>query len=317
MKNIYEYRLGIDLGGTKIRFIVLDRQNLIRLDHEIPTPRNSGGVDISKLLTAIIDCLMICDQNHLPIHSIGLGSPGLVDPIGGTVISPINLGWKTKLSVIELLHSKIDLPIALLNDVACATIAEHELGAGRGKSYMAYINLGTGIGSGIILNNQLVVGQGFGAGEIGHFSVDPNGGLCACGQRGCLEVFSSGLAIANQYHIKQSKDSGKLNSISIITAKEIASRAENGDTHAMDVFRDAGEYLLAALSGLSNLLDLQEIIIGGGVSQSWGLLFPKKDQLTRGVNITRISQCRLGQNAGCVGAALVGAMDLKTLISNS
>jgi glucokinase len=191
------------------------------------------------------------------------------------------------------------LPVVCANDANLIAIGEHRLGAGQGFASLAVLTIGTGLGSGLILDNRLWTGAGGFAAEIGHLTVEPDGVDCPCGNQGCLEQYVSASALVRH------AGGG--------SPEELAILAENGDQRAMAAFDTLGYYLGIAVAGLLNSLNLEAIVVGGGVSASFDLFAPKLQETIKSRSFPAISQgvrllpAALGDDAGLMGAALVAA----------
>jgi glucokinase len=207
-------------------------------------------------------------------------------------------------------------PVWLINDGSAFTLAEAILGAGRGAPTVVAFTLGTGIGGGIAINGKLHLGLGGTAGELGHQTVDPNGPLCVCGSRGCLEVFASGPAIAamgaRAVIQRLTTRIGELagNDLDRITPETVMQAAEAGDMVARDILEQAGAYLGLGLANCANILCPDRVIIGGGASQlgEW-LLAPAREMVKQHCRVVPAERIQillsvLGNNAGIVGAAV-------------
>lgn len=186
-------RLGLDIGGTKIHGILLDPTGRILAEHVLPTERGSDGVVRSALAVAR-GCLSLAGVERGALASVGVGIPGQVDHLTGTVRTAVNLDIE-HLALGERLGADLGVPVCVDNDVKAAALgaAEH-----LGADEVTFLNVGTGVAAATVADGRLVRGEGNLAGEIGHIPVDPNGERCACGQRGCLEVLAGGAGIAER-----------------------------------------------------------------------------------------------------------------------
>jgi glucokinase len=202
-------------------------------------------------------------------------------------------------AVVAQMTAAVGLATTLINDARAFALAEHRLGAGRGVGAMLGVTLGTGVGGGLILGGRLYLGHDGTAGEFGHQTVVPDGPLCGCGNRGCVEAFAKADAIA--------KACGQP------TVEAAVAAAQAGDRRALDGLHDAGRYLGIGASNVVALLSVDRIVIGGGVAAAGDLLLdPIRDELATRVHITDISRVtvvrgELGMWAGAIGAALHGS----------
>ena len=210
-------------------------------------------------------------------------------------------------------------PVYLENDANVAALAENRLGAGRGAKNMMYITVSTGIGSGLILGGKLYVGATGAAGELGHVTMLPDGPLCGCGNRGCLESLASGTAIARRAREIAVRPGGEgilkaaRGDIAAIDASLVASAAVAGDASAAAIMRDAFEYLGIAVANVVNLLNLDMVVIGGGVARVGDILFDTVRRLVRLRSFACMARdvaivpASLGADAGALGAACYAA----------
>jgi len=247
------------------------------------------------------------------LSAIGLGVPGPVITEAGMVVSPpIMPGWD-RYPIRATLEKKWGCPVTLNNDAELGALGEWAFGAGRGEKNIAYIKVGSGIGAGLILNQQIYVGTTGAAGEIGHLTIDENGPLCNCGNHGCLEAFAGGHAISNQG--KSLVRSGKRTLLSAtalekITAHEVAEAARRGDLHSQEILRRAGTFIGIAIAGLINLFNPSIVIIGGGVAQAGDLLTAAIRQAVReramraSEQSVRITTAMLGRRSLLIGATV-------------
>ena len=280
---------GIDLGATQVRVAVARSDGRI-----IATARNRTDVLRTPRRVAVWasdQILRLSDGG--PVDCVGVGAPGPTDPARGLLVNPPNLrGWKN-VPLAALLGELIDCPVHLENDANLAGLGEFHQGAGRGTRTMVYVTWSTGVGAGLILDGKLFSGAHGAAGEAGHMIIDPNGPLDACGQRGCLEAFCGGKALARELGAP---------------AEQLFDRAAEGDAAAVARVRDAATYMGWALINVANLIDPELIVMGGGVTRSWRQVAPV---LTRALRSSpfikarrrpRLRRARLGDRAGQVGA---------------
>ncbi len=292
--------LGVDIGGTNIKFGVLDHEdNLIHTD-SIPTPKDADDRGIIKVITK--KCLEIIGQ--FPINGIGVGSPGDVNVLKG-VVTASNIPFKNS-PIISYMQEDIDIPIYLENDACCATIAEAH--AGIAAKNMVFVALGTGIGSGIAIDGKIYRGSNGYSGEVGHSIIDPNGIKCACGLTGCWEQYASVTAL-----IRQTQDAANKNPDSILSEVIKNNGSINGKTvfEAMDkgcpvakaVFDQYITYLSIGIQNVIAYFDPDTVILGGAISKEGDkLLLPLREKVVTNATL-KIST--LGSDAGSIGAALL------------
>ncbi|MCX6020767.1 MAG: ROK family protein, partial [Chloroflexi bacterium] len=227
---------GVDLGGTKIAAALAAPDGVVLGTAVIPTEPGAGpDAVVRRLAGAVRAAMHASNANHGDLARVAVGVPGPVDAQRGVVWTAPNLpGWR-EVPVSDLLASSLGVPVTLVNDAHAAALAEHRCGAGRGVDNMVYITLGTGVGGGIILNGELYGGARGTAGEIGHMILDPAGPHCSGGHEGCLEQFTSGLALAREARLRlQAEPEGLLwelcdsNPLQV-TSQEVAAAGLKGD----------------------------------------------------------------------------------------
>jgi len=319
MKNKIEHGkrhfIGVDLGGTKIASVLVNEDNLPLANVQMPTcPEEGQDAVMERIIASISELASKLPGGIDDVEAIGIGSPGPLDKELGTVVDAPNLKWKD-VPVTSTIHIATGLPVYLENDANVAALAENRMGVGRGTKNMVYITVSTGIGSGLILDGRLYSGTTGGAGELGHVTVVPDGPMCGCGNRGCLESLASGTAIAKRAReaATRTAGSGILSAaggkIDNIDAVLVSSCAEAGDPTATAILRNAFEYLGIVVANIVNLLNVEMVVIGGGVSQIGGMLF---DTVRRVVDLrafpfmakdAKIVPAALGVDAGMLGAA--------------
>jgi glucokinase len=280
---------GIDLGGTQVRVSVARSDGRIVASTKTRTASLGGPEGLVRWAAASIDRL----RQRQPVRSVAIGAPGPIDMDRGILVNPPNLdGWHN-VPLVRMLETELGCQVLLQNDANLAGLGEFHHGAGKGTRNMVYITWSTGIGSGLIFEGKLYSGSHGTAGEVGHMIIDPDGPLDSCGQRGCLEVFAGGHMLARQ--------TGE-------SAQELFSAAGRGDPEATMIVHRAATYVGLALINLTNLLDPEMIVIGGGITRSWKLVFPVLGETLRSspfikpARRPRIRRARLGDRAGQVGA---------------
>jgi len=269
---------GIDLGGTKIEAIVTDAEHHVLGSARHPTPTEGGPADVANAMAAALtEAAKAASVEPSQLRGVGVGSPGVVDAAAGTVSHADNLpGWSASFPLAAALKSALGTKVALGNDVGVATAAEFELGAGRPYHSLLGVFWGTGIGGGLILDSKPWHGRG-GAGEIGHMVIREGGRRCPCGRRGCLEAYAGRAAMearARRLHdrgvktrlfeLAQEHDRDRLTS-------GIWERAlEHGDRLATKLIDRAVDALGTGIASAVNLLDVEAVVIGGGLGVRFG-----------------------------------------------
>lgn len=309
-------RIGIDVGGTNVKIALVSDGGNIIYSNSIPTRAEMGyEYTINSMKEAIKDLLKETNSQPKDIEGMGFGFPGQIDCQNGVVrLAPNIPGW-VDVPIAEIMEKEFGIPTRVDNDVRCAALGELNFGAGVGCENLICITVGTGIGSGLIINGKLVRGASNAAGEIGHIKLDiKEGPLCGCGDRGCLEAFASGpsiVAMAEEY-IKGGK-STKYRELANpeITPYIVSEAAKQGDAVAKRIFTIMGEYIGVGLASVVNLLNPEKIIIGGGVAAAGDILMnPIKETLVkRAMPISgaavQVVPAQLGNTAGVIGASLL------------
>ena len=287
---------GVDVGGTTIKFGLLDGRGNLLHRSSIPTDTSEQGKNI---LPQIAHWIRRQDVPFREIAGVGLGVPGPVRP-DGTVNRCVNLGWGVVPAAAELSRLLDGVPVRVANDANAAALGECWQGAGREMDSLLLVTLGTGVGGGLVLHGDVVAGAHGSAGEIGHMTVNPDETqLCSCGKRGCLEQYASAGGI-----VRMAQAAG----LRVESAKDVSDLAELGNQDAQGVLKEAGRLLGLALSYAACLVDVDGILIGGGVAAAgeW-LLNPVRDAFHANVfhaaSSTKLALASLGNDAGLYGAA--------------
>lgn len=298
---VKKFIIGIDLGGTNLKCALLDINLKIKAKNSFSTKSFNNK---RKLIEGIIGIINSFIFNHglarPSILGVGLGLPGPIDTFGGIVhFFPNIKGWNN-VGFKKILEQKLKLPIVIDNDANLMTLAEHKRGAAAGYKNALCLTLGTGVGGGLIINGSLFRGADNAAGEIGHLPLNENGPLCGCGSRACLESY-----IGNNTLIKEaSKLFGRQ-----ISLEEVSRLAGHNNTKAIKFWSAVAEKLGLALSGAVNLLNLDVVVIGGGVAGAGKILFKSVKQTIgkRAMRVqakrVKIFKAKLGVDAGLIGAA--------------
>ncbi len=313
-----KYFVGCDLGGTNIKAGIVDiKHGKVLVSNSIPTDSRQGPEAVMKRMAdLIIDLIGDSSIQKDEIGGLGISAPGVVDLETNTTKLLINLygGWRD-IPVGERLHGYLGLEVSMLNDVRAITFGEWAFGAGKGVDSMACFAIGTGVGGGLVVNNQLVLGFGGTAGELGHQTVDLNGPICGCGNHGCIEVFSSGPAIVAEAARGVCQGwATKIvdlidNDLNKLTPKIVAKAAEMGDEFALYVWERAGYYLGIGVANILTCVGVKKVVIGGGVGQAGDLLLDpirrevKKRVFLMPVDEVKILNTSLGTDAGLLGMA--------------
>src|SRR2546429_5329676 len=279
---------GIDLGGTQVRVALARSDGRLFASVRTKTP-------LLKKPQAMVDWAAGEIDRHRgreKVRSITIAAPGPIDLKRAALVNPPNVP-RQNVPPAALMSRATGAKVQLANDADMAGLGEFHHGAGRGSRNMVYITWSTGVGGGLIIDGKLHRGGHGTAGEVGHMIIDPNGPLDNCGQRGCLEAFVSGTALA--------RETGH-------PAAELFAEAARGDRHARMVVERAARYMGIALISLTNVIDPEMFVIGGGVSSSWALVQPtmletlRSSPFIKPARRPRLRRARLGDRAGQVGA---------------
>ncbi len=306
--------IGVDLGGTTVKTGLINSDGEILAQSKLPTRADENP-------SAVIEQIVKSIHEVLPhakggtVSGIGIGSPGLIQNPGGIVKSPPNMANWDIVPLAELISKEFSMRVEVDNDANVAAVAEAKFGAGKNHPNFLFIIWGTGVGGGIIMENQIYRGLTGGAGEVGHISINYDGLLCNCGTKGCVEAYVGQKYLSNRTieklkHHPTSKildaaggDPGK------ISPRIISEAAEAGDQLANDILVEAGTLLGVMIGGVMNTLDFRVTVIGGGVSAVGDFVYRAIHQsvlnnvqkpLRDGIKIVR---AQLGNDAGIYGAA--------------
>jgi len=298
--------IAVDVGGTQIRVAVFPEDSITPLKEKKIKTQGDGQTPVERLIGLLKEIWPTDSQ----VNSIAIAAPAYLDPQKGIVIFASNIpGWKD-LHLSEILNKEFHVPIYLGNDANLAALGEWKFGAGQGHSNLLYLTISTGIGGGLIFENQLINGANGMAGEVGHVIAVPDGPMCNCGKRGHLEAVASGTGIAR--YVKEKLAAGVPSVFpadASPSAKEISDAAHKGDKLSIEAYESAGFYLGRTISDFLHILNPSILILGGGVSMSGDLLLkPMKASLEKHVispeyiSHLTITTAALGDDAGLLGA---------------
>jgi len=313
--------LGIDIGGTTTSFGIVDRAGSCLARHSIPTPAREPAMRLVARLRENIDASFATHARSHVLKGIGIGAPN-ANYYTGSVVDPPNLGWRGSVNLAELFREYFNLPVAVTNDANAAAIGEMEFGAARGMRHFMVITLGTGVGSGIVVNGEVLYGSDGLAGEIGHTVVDPNGRWCACGKRGCLETYASagGLCRTVLALLAERREESVLRSVTFreLTARMVFKAASDGDPIALAAFEDTGRILGLKLADAVAHTSPEAIFLFGGLTAAGGLILEparramEKHLLKQYRGKVRLLLSGLGpENAAVLGGAALIWHELK------
>ena len=281
------YVVGIDVGGTNTVVGIVDKRGQILTNGSIKTAKHAQVEDYLDELTALINNLIAEVTTKDQIKGIGAGTPNGNYFTGSIEFAP-NLPWKGVIPFAQMLEDRVGVPVALTNDANAAAIGEMTYGAARGMKDFIVITLGTGVGSGIVVNGQMVYGHDGFAGELGHVIVRRhNGRMCGCGRTGCLEAYSSATGVARtarEYLEMRPETQTRLRNIPIedITSKDVFDAAMNGDEMAKEIFKFTGEMLGEAFADFVAFSSPEAIILFGGLAKAGDLIMdPIKETMEK------------------------------------
>lgn len=310
-------RIGVDVGGTGIQIGVVDKEYHIIQESSIPTRTD---IPFKEQVKHITDCIVSTVQaaglNEDDIESVGIGIPGIASAKTGEIIKCTNMGWY-HVPFRDVFNRYLNKPVHIDNDANVAALAESVAGISAGTSSSVFITIGTGIGSGIIINGRIWSGAHHIGAELGHVIFDLDGVPCTCGNHGCLERYCSATALIRMAReaVAEQPDSLILRSVNMdpsrIEAKTVFDAARQGDTLAVSVYNRYTDYLAQAIASVVNLLDPEVIVLGGGVSKAGHFLL---DPLTQKYKqyivfndqpLPPVKIAVLGPEAGIIGAAML------------
>jgi glucokinase len=308
--------IGIDVGGTNLRLGVVEFDVNNRSSHPQLIKEMRFQADFSNLcklhqhspeqawqtiLTTIATAIKRVRDKYPAVSAVGIGFPGFIDPNTQKISQSPNLPGLSNVDLSADLSRIIQLPVITENDALAAAYGEYAIRATQ-TEHLVYLGLGTGVGGGLVLNGQPFQGQHGVAMEVGHITVKQNGRLCGCGNHGCMEQYASASGVAISYF----EETGQQ-----CTAAEIATRASMGDHHAINAYILAGTTLAQVLAHILKVVDVSDVVIGGGMSAGWSLMAPSFQQrladdlipaLRNKINVTISS---MGDQAGIIGAAML------------
>ncbi len=309
--------IGIDLGGTSVKFAILTQEGEVQEKWSIKTNiLDEGSHIVDDMIESINHRLKLLNLSAEDFIGIGMGSPGVVDREKGTVIGAYNLNWKTLQPVKEKIEKATGISFFIDNDANVAALGERWKGAGENQPDVVFMTLGTGVGGGIVAEGKLLHGVAGAAGELGHITVDFDQPiLCTCGKKGCLETVASATGIVNltrryadEYagdaELKKLIDNGE-----DVNAKIVFDLAKAGDELALIVYRNFARYLGIACANIGSILNPSTIVIGGGVSAAGEFLLDgvrkvyEENSFPQVRMSTKLALATLGNDAGVIGAA--------------
>jgi glucokinase len=318
MKPKGKFAIGVDLGATTIKSGVVDNNGKITGQIVLDAKALEGPRAVIRQINLSVEELL-SQTGVAGCAGIGIGSPGVISVRDGAVLYPPNFSdWKRVL-VAEAVRKKFRLPVFIENDANCAAIAEAHFGSGKKYDDFIFVIWGTGVGGGIILNKKIYRGPFGGAGEIGHVSVDFNGPACNCGSRGCIESYIGQRYLSDRTRraVAEASKKGTRSAIERLVKGDmnrvqpavVSQAAIEKDPLAISILTEAGALLGYALASIINVLEVRNVIIGGGISAAPAFVFTSIRETVRARVLTphkagiRIQRAKLGNGAGMIGAA--------------
>lgn len=306
--------IALDVGGTHMRVAVFPKNETLPIERKRIRTYADGETSIERLINLIKGAIPDGEK----VDAVGIAVPGPIDPQEGIILKAPNLPeWEREPIPLEI-ENEIGAPTFMGNDANLAALGEWHFGAGQGHHDLLYLTVSTGIGGGVICNDQLLLGaHGLGA-ELGHITILPDGPICSCGQPGHLEALASGKGIAA--YVAEQLSKGRPSSLSgKPEAKEVSQAAKNGDELAIEAFQRAGYYLGLGVANYLMIFNPSIVIFGGGVSKVGDLLFdPMRATLQKSVLSSHyledliITTAKLGDDAGLFGALALARDSINT-----
>ena len=307
------FYIGMDLGGTTFKGLAItpDSQILGRIQGQTDAARTCEAV-VRDMTQAVHHLAAQVASPERRLAAIGFGVPGIVNLPGGILRRAPNLRCCEGADLRALMQCYLTVPFTIENDANAAVLGEWWVGTARGMRHVVIVNLGTGVGGGVIINGAILHGADGYAGELGHTVVDPNGPPCGCGSQGCLEQFASGTAIARmaQPHYGE------------VTAADVADAARRGEPPALEVFRQVGHYLGIACANFAHLFNPECLVIGGAVADAFDLFIEplqtamQARTFTEAYSRLHITPAACGTDAGGLGAAYCAIRMVQTALAS-
>jgi glucokinase len=300
MQEQQAWVVGVDLGGTKIALGLIDPEDRIVARQRIATvPEAEPQVTVEAIADAV-ERLREATPGCPAPAALGICTPGPVDHVAGRLVDPPNLPGLHNAPLREMLSTRLGIPVWLEHDAKAAAMGEFHYGAGRGERSMVYIVVGTGVGAAIIMDGRLYRGGHNAAGEIGHVTLDPEGEVCACGNRGCVETYLAGPWLARRYETARGARAHSADDEGALSGEVVAHRAASGDPAALAAMSGAGRALGIAVATMAMVLDIELYVVGGSVAKAGELLLAPAREM-----MPRCCYASVGCRVRIVGSALV------------
>lgn len=305
-----QFAIGIDLGGTSIKYALIDDEGVFHYQGKLPSKAEvSAEAVIGQLITAVNEVKSFAAGEHVEISGIGIGTPGIVDATNRIVLGGAEniQGWEN-LPLADRIEAGTGLPVLLGNDANLMGLGETMYGAGRGATHVVFLTVGTGIGGAVVIDGKLFNGFANRGTELGHVPLIANGEPCACGSVGCLEHYASTSALVRRFE-KRIADAGIVYSNEEVNGELIVRLYKEGDKMATECLDEHCDFLGHGIAGFINIFSPQRIVIGGGLSEAGDFYIQKVSEKAHRYAIadcavnTEIMAASLGNRAGCIGAA--------------
>lgn len=298
-----KYAVGIDLGGTFVKYALVSESGEISFDGKLPVGGTATRKDILDTIQESIQLVVDnASEKGLLLKGIGIGSPGVID--NGVVLGGAeNLDGWVNIDLRSIFSDKFGMPVFVDNDANVMGLGEVDFGAARNCTDVIFITVGTGIGGAMVINGQLYGGYKNRGGELGHITIQHDGIECSCGGRGCLEVYASTSALIQQYADKTGKD------VNNIDGYYIVQKFKDNEPEAIICLKDHTDYLGHGIAGFINIFAPQKVVIGGGISEAGQFYIDMIKESAFSYAMpdcaanTDVVSASLGNNAGCLGAA--------------
>ena len=327
-EDIRTLTMGIDLGGSKILTAIVDPRGGILSSDESVTPATK---EREAIIQSIVDSAhRVLKQARVTISevcAIGVGAAGISNPEAGVLFSSPNLPGLRNVLLGDIMQERLGRKTFLINDADAAALGEFYFGVAKGVDDFIYVTLSTGIGGGIVIDGKIHTGAIGAAGEVGHMTIDDNGPICNCGNRGCWETLASGTALTREAkkRIEQGVRTSILEyaegDIEKVTPQAIHNAAQQGDSLAKELIARTGYYVGVGLANLINIFNPELIVIGGGLSNIGDMLLKPafkeagERAFKEAFQAVRFASAGLGGNSGVLGAAAFALQEMKRILS--
>lgn len=305
-----KHAIGIDIGGTSIKYSLVEETGKPLFENKIPSQATiSREAVIAQISDAIQDAIGFANSEKIKVSGIGIGTPGIIDNTQRTILGGAEniKGWEN-LKLADILEKEFNLPVLLANDANAMALGETLYGAGQGCENIVFLTIGTGIGGAIIINGKLYSGYDNRGGELGHVPFIANGKQCACGSTGCFEAYASTSALINRF-MEQTTDTDKKLSREEINGELIVRLYKEGDPIAKNCMEEHCDFVGHGIAGFINIFSPELVIVGGGISESGEFYIEKirknafRYAMADCAINTKIVAAKLGNKAGYIGAA--------------